>query len=132
MSLCNQSSFAPTNSMPSYSMNGSSRDNAKSTASITIMLMMICFIVCYLPGGVIRLLFFLKQLGIIGWSIVPVSESGRRLFLYGFYVVNLLLIAINSCLNPFLYYFRVMYVRAKYEKFLKVQRKRILNDPQTV
>lgn len=108
--------------------------NVKDTASITIMLMMMCFIVCYLPGGVVRLLFFLNELGIIRGSIVPVG-AGRRVFLYGFYVVNLLLIAINSCLNPFLYYFRVIYARAKNNNILIGQRKRdlqALQDPQTV
>ena len=77
--------------------------NGRDVATYTIIKLLSCFLVCYLPGGIMRFIFLINTFkpGIFG-VIVPTNPAGRERFFYSYILVNLVLVSLNSMLNPFM------------------------------
>ena len=72
----------------------------KDVATYTIIKLLLCFLVCYLPGGILRIIFLIQSIAPNLFDIMPNSEAGRERFFYVYLVLNLVLISLNSMLNP--------------------------------
>ena len=59
-----------------------------------------CFLVCYLPGGILRLIFVVQSLTPGLFDVLPRTPAGRDRFFYVYMALNLMLISLNSMLNP--------------------------------
>ncbi|CAN9504342.1 unnamed protein product [Ophioblennius macclurei] len=62
-------------------------------AVVIIVLVLVMFVLCFTPSNVMLLVHYILLLG----------ESQNNL--YGFYITTLCLASLNSCLDPFVYYF---------------------------
>lgn len=74
-------------------MEGSSASKNRHRAMVLIITVLITFLVCFIPSNVMLVMHYaLLEKGI--------ANNG-----YGFYITTLCLASLNSCLDPFLYYF---------------------------
>ena len=62
-----------------------------------------CFLVCYLPGGILRLIFVVQSLTPGLFDVLPRTPAGRDRFFYVYMALNLMLISLNSMLNPLVF-----------------------------
>lgn len=74
-------------------MEGSSASKNRHRAMVLIITVLVTFLVCFIPSNVMLVVHYaLLEKGI--------ANNG-----YGFYITTLCLASLNSCLDPFLYYF---------------------------
>ena len=85
---------------PSYCSGISSPTSEKDIATYTIIKLLLCFLVCYLPGGILRATFFVQSLTPNSFNVLPHTDIGRERFYYVYTALNLVLISLNSMLNP--------------------------------
>ncbi|CAK6963550.1 proteinase-activated receptor 2-like [Scomber scombrus] len=62
-------------------------------AVVLIITVLIMFVVCFVPSNIMLLVHYILLLG------------GAENTLYGFYITTLCLASLNSCIDPFVYYF---------------------------
>ncbi|KAL5252279.1 hypothetical protein ACHWQZ_G015153 [Mnemiopsis leidyi] len=97
---------------------GIQKTNLRREASQTTLCIALLFAVCYVPGGLLRFLFLLKQIGIIPFAVYPHSKPRQTVFLYMFFLINTYTATVNSFANPILYYTRTYRRREKiYKKY---------------
>ncbi|KAM6902525.1 proteinase-activated receptor 2-like [Xenentodon cancila] len=65
----------------------------RKKAVVLIITVLVMFLVCFMPSNIMLLVHYVLLLG----------EADNNL--YGFYVTTLCLASLNSCLDPFVYYF---------------------------
>ncbi|XP_059213682.1 coagulation factor II (thrombin) receptor-like 1, tandem duplicate 2 [Centropristis striata] len=75
------------------SMDDSSASKSRQKAVVLIVLVLVTFLVCFIPSNIML---------VVHYSLLKdgVVNNG-----YGFYVSTLCLASLNSCLDPFIYYF---------------------------
>ena len=96
------------------------KDEAVNHAANTVLLIMVAFIFCYGPYFLNTLINLLGRFQAIDsdWLMV---NLGQRPFVYITIVVHFLFIALNSCINPCIYYLRAKKFRE--DMALSVRRK---------
>ncbi|KAM7368671.1 hypothetical protein PAMP_012984 [Pampus punctatissimus] len=65
----------------------------RQKAVVLIITVLVMFLVCFMPSNIMLLVHYTLLLG----------EAGNNL--YGFYITTLCLASLNSCIDPFIYYF---------------------------
>lgn len=75
------------------SMTDASIAKKRRKAVVLIVTVLVMFIVCFMPSNIMLLVHY----------ILLLHETQNNL--YGFYITTLCLASLNSCLDPFLYYF---------------------------
>ncbi|KAG9265991.1 proteinase-activated receptor 2 [Astyanax mexicanus] len=75
------------------SMTDPSINKKKKKAVILIVTVLVMFLVCFTPSNIMLMVHYSLQ-------VANVQNDG-----YGFYLVTLCLSSLNSCLDPFVYYF---------------------------
>ncbi|XP_076836443.1 coagulation factor II (thrombin) receptor-like 1, tandem duplicate 2 [Brachyhypopomus gauderio] len=74
-------------------MEGSSQGKSRRRAVSLILTVLVTFLVCFVPSNVMLVVHY----ALLGRGL---TNNG-----YGFYVVTLCLASLNSCLDPFVYYY---------------------------
>ena len=81
------------------------KDEAVAHAANTVLLIMVAFIICYGPYFLSTLINLLGRFQAIDKDWLAVN-LGQQHFVYITIVVHFLFIALNSCINPCIYYLR--------------------------
>lgn len=96
------------------------KDEAVAHAANTVLLIMVAFIACYGPYFLNTLINILGRFDAIDQDWV-ITNLGQQKFVYITIVVHFLLVALNSCINPCIYYLRAKKFRE--DMALTVRRK---------
>lgn len=80
-------------------------DEATSHAAITVLLITIMFILCYGPYFLNTAINFLGRVNAIPKNWIG-NQLGMLSYVYLTIVIHFVLVALNSCINPCIYYLR--------------------------
>ncbi|KAM4532507.1 coagulation factor II (thrombin) receptor-like 1, tandem duplicate 2 [Fundulus diaphanus] len=75
------------------SMEESTTGKTRRKAFILILVVLLTFLVCFIPSNIMLVMHY------------ALLKAGRANNGYGFYITTLCLASLNSCLDPFIYYF---------------------------